>query len=165
MAVTENFKSKVKEGNVRSIRIMMKDSLLIDPTFEDFNKMEILARNVPGLYDVHDGQELIEDRTVWNDDYMNKLMVQVVGNFSHERIAHLKEVVKYLRPEAAVHKKQVEQTPGSRSVKIAGGAVAGAVAGGVIAGAAGATVGVGLAVAAGCAVAGAVVVTAVTNSR
>lgn len=29
---------------------------------------------------------------------MNKLMVQVVDNFSHERIEHLQKVVQYLRP-------------------------------------------------------------------
>ena len=29
---------------------------------------------------------------------MNKLMVQVVSNFSHERVNHLKDVVRYLNP-------------------------------------------------------------------
>jgi hypothetical protein len=77
---------------------MMKDSLLVDLTFHDFNEMSRLATKVPGLYDAHDGRSFVEDSSAWNDDYMNKLMVQVVGNFSHERLDHLKEVVRYLRP-------------------------------------------------------------------
>lgn len=98
MAVTNAFRNAVASGNVRSIRIMMKDSMLVDPTFTEFNEMERLARTVNGLYDTHDGRTLENDPSAWNDDYMNKLMVQVVGNFSQERINRLKEIVRHLRP-------------------------------------------------------------------
>ncbi len=98
MALTETFYDAVNNNSVRKIRIMMKDSLLVDPTFREFGEMERAARAVPGLYDAHDGCAFITDRTQWNDNYMNKLMVEVVGNFSHERLDHLKEVVHYLRP-------------------------------------------------------------------
>lgn len=101
MAITNAFINAVAAGNVRGIRIMMKDSLLVDPTFAEFNQMEQYARNINGLYDEHDGRELKEDEASWNDDYMNKLMVQVVGNFSHKRISRLKEIVRHLRPVAS----------------------------------------------------------------
>lgn len=100
MAITESFRKASATCDVSGIRIMMKDSLLVDPTFGEFKEMENLAKGVDGLYDPHDGRELNPDKTAWNDDYMNKLMVQVVGNFSHERINHLKDVVFYLRPVA-----------------------------------------------------------------
>lgn len=96
--VTHYFTDAVKSKNVLRIRIMMKDSLIYDPTFKDYKEMERLAADVQGLYDKHDGRKFREDRTVWDDDYMNELMVQVVNNFSHERLAHLQEVVRYLRP-------------------------------------------------------------------
>ena len=60
--------------------------------------MERAAANLAGLYDPHDGKQFTEDSSKWNDDYMNKLMVEVVLNFSHERVDHLKDVVHYLRP-------------------------------------------------------------------
>lgn len=151
MAVTDAFRNDVSAGDVRGIRIMMKDSLLGDPTFIEFNDMSNLARNVSGLYDEHDGRELISDRSVWNDDYMNKLMVQVIRNFSHERLDHLKEVVKYLRP-VSVGTRQIppnrtyprnRRDNSSRGVKIAFGAGGGAVAGGVIAGISGGSVFIG----------------------
>ena len=77
---------------------MMKDSLLVDPTFEQFHDMEKIASSMDGLYDEHDGEELTKDRNQWDVDYMNRVMVSVVSNFSHERLDHLKEVVRYLRP-------------------------------------------------------------------
>jgi len=100
MAITDAFRNDVKTGNIRGVRIKMKDSLLVDPTFKEFEDMERESRDMEGLYDLHDGCELIEDRSKWNEDYMNKLMVQVVGNFSHERLEHLKKVVGHLYPVA-----------------------------------------------------------------
>jgi hypothetical protein len=163
MAITNSFRNAVSKGDIRGIRIMMKDSMLVDPTFAEFNEMSRLARGVRGLYDSHDGRALKSDKSAWNDDYMDKLMVQVVGNFSHERLAHLKNVVKYLRPVAAGTKapnssgtsRRGYQSPNIK--KIGGGAVVGAIiggligavingaAGGAIVGAAGAIVGVAIA--------------------
>lgn len=98
MEFSNAFYEAVKNGQVRKIRIMLKDSLLVDPTFERFREMERAASAVDGLYDVHDSRPFEENSELWDDDYMNKIMVQVVGNFSHERVEHLKKVVRKLRP-------------------------------------------------------------------
>lgn len=98
MKLSDAFYNAVKEKNVRRIRMMMKDSLLIDLTFERFDAMESAAKNIDELYDEHDGKQFILDKSLWNKDYMSTLMVEVVYNFSHERIAHLKDVVRYLYP-------------------------------------------------------------------
>lgn len=156
MALTEAFYEAVSSGNVRRVRIMMKDSLLVDPTFAQFDQMEKAASSLAELYQEHDGRELITDKSMWNDDYMNTLMVQVISNFSHERVVHLKQVVRYLRPvqkqESAKTKtkehfssdnipsstpyqkqKQEDQAKGTiRIVKISSGALVGAAVGGVV---------------------------------
>lgn len=98
MTVAESINNAVAEGDILGLHIMMKDSLLVDPTFTEFGEMERLANNVKELYDPHDGLEFNTNKSTWNDDYMNKLMVQVVRNFSHERINHLKQVVQFLHP-------------------------------------------------------------------
>ncbi len=98
MALTNAFYEAVNSGNIRRVRIMMKDSLLIDPTFKEFGEMDKIAGSMKELYDVHDGGIFIPEKAKWDDDYMNRLMVQVIGNFSHKRVDHLKEVVRYLRP-------------------------------------------------------------------
>lgn len=165
MALTNAFYEAVNSGNVRRVRIMMKNSLLVDPTFDEFYEMEKAASSMAGLYDEYDGKEFIEDKSQWNDDYMDKIMVKVLSNFSHERIEHIKDVVRYLRP---VSKKVAPKTQNTDSrhtydnvpkgsyeeekrrcqqngdylyAKIGIGAVAGAAVGGVIASVAGAPVG------------------------
>lgn len=182
MAVTNAFREAVSSGNTMGVRIMMKDSLLVDLTFSEFEEMSRIAQSMSGLYDSHDGRGFETDKANWNDAYMDKLMVQVVGNFSHERLEHLKEVVRYLHPAPAKPTKPTEQDdsfrgtarqqystePSSsayrrqkeedmrngRIIKIVGGATVGAVVGGAIAAVAGATGGT----IAGAAVAGAAVV-------
>ncbi|MEE1066486.1 MAG: hypothetical protein UH249_10190 [Acutalibacteraceae bacterium] len=163
MALTNAFYEAVQSGNVRRVRIMMQDSLLVDPTFTEFNAMEKAASSMVGLYDEHDGKDLIEDRNMWNDDYMDKVMVKVLSNFSHERVDHLKEVVRYLRPVAKTIAPKKEQTSNQTctttkkgsyeeekrrcqecgdylGAKIGAGAAVGAAVGGVIASVAGASV-------------------------
>ncbi|EOU1756098.1 hypothetical protein QTH34_02095 [Clostridium perfringens] len=98
MALTNAFNEAVNSNNVRRVRIMMKDSLLVDPKFNLFKEMDTVASKMQGLYQEHDGRAFNLDKSTWNKDYMNKLMVQVVSNFSHERVNHLKDVVRYLNP-------------------------------------------------------------------
>lgn len=121
MAVTKTFKEAVKSNSVLDVRIMMKDSLITEPTFTLFGEMEKIASVMEGLYDEYDGKSFQLDKSTWDDNYMNKLMVQVVGNFSHERLDHLKEVVRYLRPveekTAEAPKASVNNVGGSKRAK------------------------------------------------
>lgn len=98
MALTNAFYEAVKEEDVSLVRIMMKDSLLVDPTFVELSEMEKAASVMNNLYDKYDGKELVEDKKQWNDDYMNEMLVELLFNFSHERIEHLKKIVHHLRP-------------------------------------------------------------------
>lgn len=181
MAVTEDFKQAIFNKKIRRVRIMMKDSLLLDPSFKDFEEREKLAKDVIGLYDEHDGAELDYDKSNWSEDYMNMLMVEVVGNFSHERIDHLKQLVSFLFPyedkkpiNKEVEKSNINKSNNAqnehtsyqrqkyedqkngrvinRTSKILTGTVVGGIAGGVVASVASGTIIVG--VAAGATVAG-----------
>lgn len=97
MSLSNSFYDAIKTGNLIRIRIMMKNSLIGDCTFSEFDEMEKTASSMQGLYDDHDGEEF-EAENSWNDDYLNKLLVRVVSNFSHERIDHIKKVIRYLNP-------------------------------------------------------------------
>ena len=189
MAVTNAFHEAVSAGNLRRVRIMMKDSLLLDSTFRTFKEMEAAAKSLPGLYEPHDGREFKLDKSEWNDDYMNDMQVQVISNFSHERVQHLQDVVRYLRPapepthrpstassrseyHEPQHKvsyeeqKRRDQESGAYiGTKIAAGAVVGAAAGATIATVASVTtIGIVGAAAVG-AVAGGAAVYVITNKE
>ena len=164
MAVTRAFIEAVNTGDVLSVRIMIKNSLLVDPTFVEVLEMEKVSLNMDGLYDEYDGVEFIHDKTLWNEDYMNDLMVQIIYNFSHERLEHLKEVVRYLEKseiasvdvcQSSAKQEAKKQSPRRLSyeeqktydkkngtylgAKVGAGAVVGAVIGGIAAYAIGVT--------------------------
>lgn len=168
MALTNAFYEAVNSGNVTRVRIMMKNSFLTDPTGAEFAEMERAAASMPGLYDQHDGQEFITDKSKWTNEYMDQVMVKLISNFSKERISHCKELVHYLIPVVAptTHKvgysEAVTRGRGCQNnhgefVTIGIGAAAGATVGGIIASVVGATatVIVGSAIA-GAAVGGAI---------
>jgi hypothetical protein len=96
--VTAYFKNAVRNNNVSGVRIMMKDSLLADPSFQEFAAMEKCAAPLKDLYVPYDGEELNQSPTEWNKDYMNLMLAKLLFNFSHERIEHLKKIIRHLYP-------------------------------------------------------------------
>ena len=92
--LSPEFTAALKSGNLLRVRIMLKDSLIVDPTFAQFNEMFASARReLPNLLVPFDGEILEDDRTKWNTDLMNTELVEIVNNFSDVRIEHLKRVI------------------------------------------------------------------------
>ena len=97
MAITKEFIEAVESGKTLRVRIMLKDILLVDPTAAKFDEMEAYASSALGnIYDEHDGETLNYDVTGWNEDYLNEQMVEVVNNFSKERVDLLKGMVRHI---------------------------------------------------------------------
>jgi hypothetical protein len=101
------FKEAVDQENVDRIRIMLKESLIVDPSFVEFDAKQELAKKVKGIYEPHDGRKFNNDKSTWDVDYMNTLMSQLVFNFSTNRVNHLKDVVRKLYPTFARSSAQV----------------------------------------------------------
>ena len=64
MALTKAFYDAVNSGNIRLVRIMMQDSMLIDPTFKEYDEMKKASLSMSGLYDKHDGKPFINDKSL-----------------------------------------------------------------------------------------------------
>lgn len=97
LEIGDKFIEAVNDNKIIRVRIMIKDSLLVDRSFRQANKMiKVAEKKMPDLWDEYDDRELDYDKSHWNDDLMNREMVRVVNNFSHERIDFLKAIVKYL---------------------------------------------------------------------
>lgn len=92
--LSPEFNSAIKTGNLLRVRIMLKDSLIVDPTFVQFNEMFAYARQaLPTLLVPFDNGDLEDDRSKWDKDLMNMELVEIVNNFSEARIDHLKKVI------------------------------------------------------------------------
>ena len=52
MAVSQEFQTALDDKDMRLVRIMLKDSLVVDPTFTEFGEMLRLAeQSLDSLYD------------------------------------------------------------------------------------------------------------------
>lgn len=93
--VSQEFRSAVSSKNLLLTRIMLKDSLVGDPTFLQFDEMlEYAQKMMPDLFCPFEGDALENDTSKWTKQQMNLELVELVNNFSSERVAHLKKVVK-----------------------------------------------------------------------
>ena len=98
--ISSEFSSAVQHGNLLRARIMLKDSMLVDPTFNQFDSMLGYAKSIaPDIIMCDDGEELEEDRAKWDLQLMNLEMVRLVTNFSLRRIKHLKEIISVVRAD------------------------------------------------------------------
>ena len=99
--IANEFVNAVESNDVLMARIMLKDSLLVDPTFREFNEMLAYAESKMDIYEEHDGETLKNDASAWSKDYMNEQLMQLVNNFSKERIALLKRICGKIYAEKA----------------------------------------------------------------
>lgn len=102
MALTKAFKDAVQKGDKLGTKIMIKDIMIIDPSLKDYDEMIRYAEeNMSDLYDIHDGEVLKNDPLDWTEDYLDEQMVVLIGNFSKERLALLKKIVRklYYKPQ------------------------------------------------------------------
>ena len=97
--LTDAFFKAVDNKDIRKLRIMMKDSLLVDLSFKQFNEMSKYVKNIEGMYDEHEDKTrpFEEDKSKWDKNYMDTQMTQLfIGNFSKKRIEHVKKVITYV---------------------------------------------------------------------
>lgn len=97
MALTNEFIGAVDNRKLIRVRIMLKDSMLVDPSLNDYNEMLAYASSkLNDLFDEHDGEKLSYEMYDWNENYLNDQMVKVVNNFSNERLELLCNMVRKL---------------------------------------------------------------------
>lgn len=94
MEINLEFKKAVKNCDIDLIRIMLKDSIIMDPTFVMYkNLVKYVEQNGLNLFEEYDGAGFA-DKCYWNKDYLNQQMAQLICNFSKERVKHIKDICK-----------------------------------------------------------------------
>ncbi len=93
MAVSKEFAQAVLEKNYLRVRIMLKDSLLIDKTFKLFSEMQSYssAQGVDPWVDPNIPLEKAEKP--WSEDTMNYELTALVNDFTKEHVAYVKEII------------------------------------------------------------------------
>lgn len=96
MALTQEFISAVSQGNLLRVKIMLKDSLLVDTSFEQFNEMIAYtrSRSLDIWISDNDDDEVFSN----SPDDLNAILAGLVNNFSHRRVNHLKGMITLIYP-------------------------------------------------------------------
>ena len=96
MALTKEFVDAVSQGKLLRVRIMLKDSLLVDTSFELFNEM--LRYTEPRLKELWVSDEEDEDVFSQSPDELNLILVGLVTRFSKRRVKHLMGMISTMYP-------------------------------------------------------------------
>lgn len=106
--ISADFKKAVELRDEEKVKMMLKNSLTMDLTFNQFKSMLAHAVGfIPYIIEPHDGT-IFEPKENWNKDYASLLKYDLVDNFSAERIEHIKEVQLYVYTDEI--KKQQENS-------------------------------------------------------
>lgn len=119
MNISQDFINAVAEKDLMMVHIMLKDSMVVDPTFKEFDTLLVYAENnLEELYDEHDGEVFANDLSAWTKDYLAEQMVNVVTNFSKERVEFLKNICKHLYSARAEKIENERRTENSQKIQV-----------------------------------------------
>lgn len=94
MALTPEFETAVRNNNLLRVRIMLKDSLLVDKRFVQFTEMRRYAERSGVNFWMEKTEELeIKPKGSWNEDLMNLELTKLVNDFTKEHLAYCQAIV------------------------------------------------------------------------
>lgn len=96
MALTREFVEAVSQENILRVKIMLKDSLLLDKSFNQFNEMLKYAESKLDCIWVSDDEDA--DAFSKSSEDLNTILVGLVNNFSRRRVNYLKDMINTLYP-------------------------------------------------------------------
>lgn len=96
--------TKIKEyadnRDIKSLKYIFVDSLDVDPTFVRYEEEYNYCKKIPNLLEQHiELTPFCYDENRWNEEYWTKLKMDLIRNFSDERMMHMREVAKVFLAE------------------------------------------------------------------
>ena len=104
MAISSEFQDAVKEKNILRIRIMLKDSLLIDRSFSMFEELLVYAKKHGVEVLMGTGDSLERADKPWTVDLMNFELVSLVNDFTKEHIQYVMDIIREILPVEKVER-------------------------------------------------------------
>lgn len=96
MALTREFAEAVSQGNLLRVKIMLKDSLLVDTSFEQFNEMLNYAE--PRLSSIWISDDEDDEIFSQSSEELNTVLAGLVNHFSRRRVTYLMGMINKLYP-------------------------------------------------------------------
>lgn len=90
-----NVKNLADSGDIKSLKYLFVDSLDVDPTFVRYEEDYNYCKSVPGLLETHiELTPFSNNEADWDEAYWAKLKMDLIKNFSNERMSHMRKVAK-----------------------------------------------------------------------
>lgn len=109
------FLSILNNQGLEELKDEISTYLIIDPEDESGELKEFVeGTNGSQFYDRHDGSLLKTDRQSWTSDYYGDLQIQLMHNFSRERLSHCLQVGNHLYGRPVNKQVQIQGTQAVR---------------------------------------------------
>lgn len=96
MTISREFAQAVQDKNLLRVRIMLKDSLLVDKTFSLFDEMQQYASS-RGLNPWANSYYPLEKAAKpWTEDTMNYELTALVNDFTKEHVDYVKAIISHV---------------------------------------------------------------------
>lgn len=110
MAISNEFRQAVHENNMLRVKIMLKDSLSIDKTFQLFDEMS--------QYATENGANPWDDASIpleraaepWSEDTLNSELASLIEEFTRERVAYVQDIIRAIYKQPSQARQQDGQT-------------------------------------------------------
>lgn len=95
MALTSEFLIAVKNNNLLKVRIMLKDSLLVDKSFVQFKEMRMYLEQKGVNFWTEEKEELeIQPKEAWNLELMNLELTKLVNDFTEKHLEYCQNIIR-----------------------------------------------------------------------
>ncbi len=87
----------VESNDMKGLKYIFVDCFVVDPTFEKYREDYEYCRQIPGIFETY--RELTPIRSnenLWNEEYWEKLKLDLMKNFSIKRFEHMIEVAQII---------------------------------------------------------------------
>lgn len=107
-------KKLADSGDIKSLKYIFVDSLDVDPTFARYEEEYNYCKSIPGLLEPHvELTPFRENKADWNEEYWTSLKMDLIKNFSDQRMSHMRRVAKVFLADKA---QRIQEERAARNV-------------------------------------------------
>ncbi|SCW50933.1 hypothetical protein SAMN02910400_01060 [Lachnospiraceae bacterium C10] len=115
MAISNEFKQAVMNKDILEIRLLLKNSLLLDTSFGKYREM-LNYVNSSGVNIWIDSKPVDRKEKPWTKDLMNYELTAIVNDFSEDHMQYLQDIISYVYNGRIEQPRNYEINENARSI-------------------------------------------------
>lgn len=115
MAISNEFKQAVMNKDILEIRLLLKNSLLLDTSFGKYREM-LNYVNSSGVNIWIDSKPVDRKEKPWTKDLMNYELTAIVNDFSEDHMQYLQDIISYVYNGRTEQPRNYEINENARSI-------------------------------------------------